>query len=308
MIYMWIILLMIIGSLVYIGYYFTNITLYPKTFNYDESYELEVANGCFDDKYYKELDKEEIYIDTNFNYKLHGIWIPHKNSKKTIIFAHGFNYTLYGSIKYMDMFYKKGFNVLVYDHRFHGHSGGENCTMGYYEKYDLQSCVDWVINKVGSDSIIGTHGESMGAATVLMHAALDNRINFAVADCPFESVKEQYTYRLKIEYKLPSFPIINLTNLVTKMRINAFYGDVSPISTIGSVKTPILFIHGDSDKYIPYSNTINLFNAKKGTKKLYLAKGADHAKSFIVDKLHYEEVVNEFLSEVGLLHLASPCK
>lgn len=200
----------------------------------------------------------------------------------------------------MDMFYKKGFNVFVYDHRFHGKSGGENCTMGYYEKYDLKSCVDWVLNKIGQDSIIGTHGESMGAAIVLLHAAIDNRINFVIADCPYESVKEQFKHRLKIEYKLPSFPIINLASLVTKIKTKAFYGNISPIKIIGSIKTPILFIHGDSDTYIPYSHTVHLFNSKKGIKKLYLAKDANHAGSFLVDKIQYEKVVNEFLSEIGV--------
>ena len=140
----------------------------------------------------------------------------------------------------------------------------------------------------------------MGAATVLLHASIDDRINFAIADCPFESLKEQIKYRLKIEYKLPSFPIINLASLVNKIRIKAFYGNISPIKNIGNIKTPILFIHGDSDNYIPYYNTMDLYNSKQGIKKLYLAKGADHAKSFITDKVKYEKEVNEFLREIGI--------
>ena len=300
MIYIVISFIILIGCLVYVPYAFTKITLYPKVFNYDKTYEIEVENGSIDDKYYKELDKHDIYIDTNFGYKLHGIWIPNKNSKKTIIFSHGFTYTLYGSIKYMDMFYKKGFNVLVYDHRFHGKSGGKNCTMGYYEKYDLKSCVDFVTNKLGQDSIIGTHGESMGASTVLLHAAIDSRINFVIADCHYKSVKEEFKYRLKIEYKLPPFPIINLASLVCKIRTKAFYGDISPIKDINNIKIPILFIHGDSDKYIPCSHTMDLFNSKQGIKKLYLAGGADHAKSFVTDKIQYEKIVNEFLNEIGI--------
>ena len=85
MIYGLITFLIIIGILVYVGYFFSNVALYPKTFNYDETYGIEVNNGFIDDEYYKGLNKEEIYIDTNFLYKLNGIWIPNTGSKKTII-------------------------------------------------------------------------------------------------------------------------------------------------------------------------------------------------------------------------------
>ncbi len=295
------IIIIILAILLCIGYYFSKFSLYPVTKDYDETYETEVSTGYFDDHYYKNLEKQEVYTDSDYGYKLHGIWFPNKDSKKTIIICHGYTYTLYGSIKYMDMFYKRGFNVLVYDHRYHGKSGGDYCSMGYYEKVDLKKWVTWVENKVGKDSIIGTHGESMGAATVLMHAAIDDRLSFAIADCPFESVYEQFKYRLKVEYKLPAFPFLNFANLVTRIKIKTFYKDISPIKNIENIEIPILFIHGDSDEFIPYSHTQHLYDSKKGPKQLYFAKGADHAKSYFVDKDEYKKVVYKFLDSIEVL-------
>lgn len=283
------------------GYYLTKITLNPTVEDYDKVYNRELKDGYINDLYYKNLKKEEVYIDSEYGYKLHGIWFPNNDSNKTIIICHGFTVNLNAAIRYMNIFYKRDFNILLYDHRYHGKSGGKNCSMGYYEKFDLKTWVTWIINKKGKSSIIGTHGESMGASTVLMHAAIDDRISFIIADCPFESIYEQYKYKLKLEYKLPPFPFLNISNLFTKMKIKAFYKDIAPIKTIENIEIPILFIHGDSDTFIPYSHTQHMYDLKKGTKQLYIAKGAEHAQSYFVNKDEYVKVIYKFLDSMETL-------
>jgi alpha/beta superfamily hydrolase len=60
-----------------------------------------------------------------------------------------FNITLYIA------FLKRGLAVFIYDHRNHGISGGWDRSYGYYEKFDLEKCTDWVFNKLGKDIIVG---------------------------------------------------------------------------------------------------------------------------------------------------------
>lgn len=43
--------------------------------------------------------------------------------------------------------------------------------MGFREKEDLQTVADAVMARLGPNVKIGTHGESMGGATVVQHAA-----------------------------------------------------------------------------------------------------------------------------------------
>lgn len=283
------------------GRYLAGLSLCPKTESRDETYARELKNGAIDEDFYKKLPKQEVCISSEYGYKLHGLWFSNNDSKNTIIICHGHTVNLNSAIRYMKIFYTRGFNVLIYDHRYHGESGGEYCTMGFYEKFDLKSWVTWVIGKTGENSIIGTHGESMGASTVLMHAAIDDRISFTISDCPFESVYEEFKYRLKVEYKLPPFPLLQIANLFTKIRTKTFYGNIAPIKVICDIKTPVLFIHGDNDNYVPCSHTIHLYQLKKGFKQLYIAKGAEHAKSFNVDKAEYEKVVHCFLRSAGIL-------
>jgi uncharacterized protein len=301
LIYTILIIFILIGILIYVGYYFSKIVMYPKVIDYDETYKMELDQGNISKGYFESLPKEEISIESSYGYKLHGFWIPNKNSKKTMVFCHGITHSLFGSIKYVDIFYSQGFNVLVYDHRFHGKSEGNNATFGYHEKYDLKTCIDWVMNKLGKDSLVGTHGESMGAATVLQHAAIDNRVSFVIADCPYESAREEFVYRLRVDHKLPPFPLLNIASLINKVKTGAFYKDMCPIRHMPNLETPILFIHGDADTYIPCSHSINLYNSKKGVKELYVAKGAKHASSILVDRNKYEEVVDTFLRNLNII-------
>ncbi|MBI9011213.1 MAG: alpha/beta hydrolase [Clostridiales bacterium] len=294
-----IIVLMLLVALMYSGYYFTKVSLTPTNTPYEETFRIEVQKGLIDEIKFNSMNKEEVYIKSDYGYNLSGYWFGNNNSIKTMIICHGYTYSLYGSVKYMDMFLKRGYNILIYNHRYHGKSGGDNCSLGYYEKMDLKSCVDWVKLRVGEDSIVGTHGESMGAATALMHAAIDDRISFVIADCPFESVYEQFKHRLKIEYKLPAIPFLNFSNLFTKLKINTFYKDISPIRVIDKIKQPVLFIHGDQDQYIPPSHSKHLFALKEGHKTLYLSKGADHAEAFEKDRVLYVKTVYDFLDSIG---------
>ncbi len=70
----------------------------------------------------------------------------------------------------------------------------------------LQILVDWAFQQLDETGIVGTHGESLGAATTLQHAAIDKRISFAIADCPFSDLTELLKYRFKEDYHLPALP------------------------------------------------------------------------------------------------------
>jgi fermentation-respiration switch protein FrsA (DUF1100 family) len=250
---------------------------------------------------YNAWPKQEVKICSPYGYDLFGLYFPLEGAQKTVVIVHGITYTLYGSVKYMPIFRQRGFNVLIYDHRYHGRSGGSNCTFGYYEKHDLKAVIDWALAQLGPAGQVGTHGESFGATIALQHVAIDPRLAFVIADCPFSDLTEQLTYRLKVEYHLPPFPLLSLANLFSRLLTGMAFNQVSPLRGLPNVTTPILFAHGQDDDYIPPQMSQALFAAKRqGIRQLYLAPNAKHAEAFWNNRVEYDQKVGEFLQALGL--------
>ncbi len=293
----WLITAVILLAILAIIQHFSTRVLKIRTFSDSDIYKFEVQTGRIPEGYFESLEKEEVRISSPFGYKLRGYFLPSHNSDKTVIAAHGVTSSLFGSLKYAELFLKRGYNVLVYDHRRHGKSGGNTTTYGWYEKHDLKACVDWVEARFGTQAEIGIVGESMGAATALQHAAIDQRAAFYVLDCPYSDFPEQLKFRLKEEFHLPAFPLLDFTSFLSWLRSGVLFHKVSPIRDLAKSTAPMLFVHGDCDRYIPKEMTIALFEAKKGLKKLYLAPNADHAESLMKNPEAYDKILGEFLQD-----------
>ncbi|GAA0178053.1 alpha/beta hydrolase [Clostridium sediminicola] len=277
-------------------YYSEFVTM--KVRAYDKLYQEQLSKELFDDKYYESLIKEDICITTDDGLKLKGIYFKAKpNSHKTIIIVHGITVNMATSIKYMQMFAKRGWNVLIYDHRRHGKSEGRLTTYGYMEKYDLDKWVNWVKDKEPNNRILGLHGESMGAGTVLQYAGINKFVDFIIADCGFSDLNKLVRIRMKEDYHSFLIPLISLADIRVYRKAKFKIKDISPINIIKNSSIPTLFIHGKEDRYVPTFMSVEMYEAKKNNKKLYLADGAKHADSIRVDRERYEKEVFDFINE-----------
>jgi len=78
-----------------------------------------------------------------------------------------------------------------------------------------------------------------------------------------------------------------------------FFGEINPQKDIERVETPILFIHGAEDDYIPPAHAQELFDSKfAGMKELWFAPNAKHATSQPNNVELYDQKVGEFLERV----------
>jgi len=278
------VVLIITALLLGISNLFSRMILYPKTKTHAVSRALEIEKGDIDETFvdYIESTKQEIEIDTGEGYSIYAWWLPQKDAKYTIVFSHGITCNLYHSIKYMKPFYEWGFNVLLFDQKNHGKSGGKYTTFGYEEREDLVKIVDWVQCHTEDDTIIGTHGESMGASIAILHGAIDPRIDFIISDCGYESATSIFQLRLNKDFHLPSFPFLYLSSGLNYLKTGAYFKDISPINAAKNIKSPILFIHGEDDVYVPPYNSVHMFDAsiESRHREIKLIKGARHAQAF----------------------------
>ena len=276
--------------------------LYPRKFSYEKSYLIEVENGRFSEDVWNSWEKHELIIQSPYGYNLSCTWLPQPGSKKTIILLHGFPYTRVGMIKYIPVFRSRGFNVLIYDQRYYGRSGGPFTSYGFFEKHDLKAALDWVLEHTGPASLVGTLGESMGGATVLQHGVIDPRPAFIIADSSYADLREAMQIRLRDQYHLPAFPITNIG-----ARLLSIFGGFTPEQAsaeraAAELTMPVLFIQSMNDVEVPPAHGRRLFAAKrKGLRRLYLAPDAGHVEAVWADRAAYDREVGEFLKEAGIM-------
>lgn len=285
-----------------LGVYISNKVMFLKKKNDDEIFTREKEAGHLVPDEYDALPKRDVTIPSSLGYPLKAVLIEPNDTNRYIIITHGVTQSKMNSVKYMNLFLSRGFNAVIYDHRRHGESGGNTTSYGYYEKFDLKSVVDWLREEKGQDLLLGIHGESMGAATLLLYAGiLEDGADFYIADCPFSDFSEQLAYRIKEEVKLlPPKLLLPVADLFVRIRDKYSLSEVSPIAVIENINNPILFIHSRKDDFILPSMTEALFEQKKGPKKLFMAENGLHAQSYSENREQYEKVLDEFLEEYVL--------
>jgi fermentation-respiration switch protein FrsA (DUF1100 family) len=251
---------------------------------------------------YDAWEKIPYWIPSRFGYDLKVYFLPLRTgdvpNKRFVVIAHGFTYTHHGSIKYADLMKKLGFNVILFDERYHGESGGKTCTLGYYEQFDLEDIITDTFRRFGSDLFLGTYGESMGATTALLEQAYDKRLKFVIADCPFADLPMLVKYILKHRHHIPVFPFLPVAKGFFRLATKARMDDISPQKAVVKATQPIMFCHGLDDAFIPCAHSRILYDLCPSPKQIYLAgNGARHAESFRKNREEYTRLVTEFMRE-----------
>jgi len=296
-------LVVILGVGGLVGNYFYNLALNPFTSkdmifgddDDDTSLEVEAdVNWLIKDSNYIDT-----YITSSDNLKLHAYEVKNENkTDKWAIVVHG--YTSEGKLlsSKAKHLYNMGYNVLVPDLRSHGSSEGDYIGMGWDDRLDI---IDWInyIVKNNPNSEIALHGTSMGSATVLMVSGenLPSNVKAIVADCGYTSVYDEFSYQLKQLFNLPAFPIMNFLDVVTHIRAGYCLNDASAINQVKKSTTPILYIHGDKDDFVPYYMMDELYNATNSEKEKLTIEGGEHANSDLVNPKIYWSTVNSFLEK-----------
>ncbi|BBH23574.1 alpha/beta hydrolase [Paenibacillus baekrokdamisoli] len=244
---------------------------------------------------------EEITITSEDGLKLQGYWLEAAMpTSKTVILSHGYS----GKARDMDLLAKLyheqcGYHVLMPDARGHGRSEGGYIGFGWRERKDYVQWVKAIMEKKGSHSQIVLHGVSMGGATVCMTSgeALPSNVKAIISDCSYTSVLAQLTYQLKRMYRLPAFPLVYCTSLLTRMRAGYFFSEASALEQVKKSRTPMLFIHGEDDTFVPFKMVKELYAACSSEKELYTVPGAGHGLAYSVDPGKYTKKVEAFLGK-----------
>lgn len=300
----WIILIIVIIIAIFVGIVPGAVFAYsnykPSIENFEKSCEKEKNLYRISGKSIDNPRIQQVSIKSPSGNEFAAFFIPADNNNKAIIFVHDSPLTAYGNSKYIDMFSKRGYNILIYNYCLQWQQKRNCCTYGFKERYDIKSCCDWLMNKCGKDCKIGIHGEYIGAVIAILSASADRRIRFCIADSPFSDLESHMRYTLKYNYSLATFPIFSISSLFYRLFSGIHYKDISPANEVRGLIAPTLFIHGMSDTEVPYSDSVELSEKKGGLKELYLVPSAGHLLSYSVNPEEYEKILDSFLSKAGV--------
>lgn len=243
---------------------------------------------------------EEVSITSRDGLKLYGRYYHHKDGAPLGIFFHGYRSgpILDGNGGYL-ICERRGYNVLIVTQRAHGKSEGNVMTFGIKERLD---CLDWIAyanERFGGKTPIILMGMSMGAATVLMAAGeeLPENVKGVIADSPFTAPSDIIRTVMK-DYKLPVKLMYPLARLSAKVYGRFDLEETSAREAVKKSKVPILFIHGEDDRFVPCHMGKECYEGCDSDKRILTVEGAGHGLSHCVDAKRYEACVDEFLDKV----------
>ena len=243
---------------------------------------------------------EAVSVMSEDGLKLAGKYYHYKENAPVIIFFHGYRCCALRDGNGMFLYSKKlGYNILMVDQRAHGLSEGKTITFGIKERFDCLNWVNYIVGRFGKETKILLTGLSMGAATVLMASAvgLPNNVKGIIADCGYSSPKAI----LKTVMKELHYPV-GITYRLAKLGAKVFGGfdieEASAIEALRNSKISVLLLHGDDDRFVPYSMSEECQNEGQDHIELVLIKGAGHGMSFCVDAKVYEDAVSDFCHKV----------
>jgi len=250
-------------------------------------------------KWLKSVNTQEYYISSFDNLILHSYYVRQK-SEKWMIICHGYDSEAYNMACYAEKFYAMGYNVLLPDQRGYGFSEGNKTTMGVKEQKDIFT---W-INKLNSDykpEEIILFGVSMGAATVMLASGnkMPKNVKAVIEDCGYTSIYDEFKHNLKRMFHLPSFPFLNIIDLITHIVDKwSLINDGSCVRAVKKSKIPMLFIHGSTDNFVPFYMQEELFNAARCKKEKLVIYGANHAEAHKKEPKLYWDTISVFLKNI----------
>ncbi len=250
-------------------------------------------------EWFDSVPKSEIVTRNSIGDEPCAVLIENGDSHKWAIICHGYTSGPGGMAHYAREYFNKGYNVILPYMR--GNEKGVKAknivtyTMGYLDKYDLLAWIDYAVT-ADPDAQIVLHGESMGAATVMMTVGepLPDNVKCAVEDCGYTSVWDEFSHQIVDMFHLPVFPFLHAAQICIKRHVDLDFKAASSIEGLKRSKTPMLFIHGEIDNFVPFEMVHRNFEAFNGEKELLTIPEADHAVSVTTDPETYFNKVWDF--------------
>lgn len=244
------------------------------------------------------LSFEDLDLTMKDGYRINGtmVWSD-KNSKKFVIYSHGWTNNRKSGLKYLDPYLDNNYNFYMYDLRGCGENSPYKITMGEMESSDLIEIIEDIRSLYGDDIKLALHGESLGSFTSMMVLKDVSNIEFCVSDCGYSSIEDVITSNLK-EHHIPGFIYHPLSQYV-RLRFKENWHDFDARTSLSQSKTPLLLMQGMLDETVHPWMTEALYKSSIASiKEVHYFEDAAHVKSQKSEPIRYKKIMIDFIDRV----------
>lgn len=227
-----------------------------------------------------ESSRTQIVLTSQGN-KIFGYLVksPNTAEKNIILYNHGNRDHLQYYWDRVELFYKMGFNVFIYDYQGYGMSEGAPTEEGIYS--DAFAAYSFVQSQGYTDGQITVYGFSLGGAPATHLAANVLTPHRLILEAAFASAS-------------------TLTQSATLIDMPSTYlmkGEYNNAKKIKYVEAPVLILHGVDDKFIDLEkNGKVLYQNANDPKKFIAVPGADHSQiPAKMGEANYIQTVKDFI-------------
>jgi fermentation-respiration switch protein FrsA (DUF1100 family) len=193
-----------------------------------------------------------------------------------VVYFHGNGGNLSVWVPILADVYGHGFTVAAIDYRGYGASSGSPTERGLYR--DVDAALDWARGLAQPGIPVVYWGRSLGT-TMAAYAATKRAPDGLILESGFPSARA---------LTRASPPLAFLGLFSTYRFPTADYAK--------SVRCPILVMHGDADRVIPFSHGLALYEALSGAKRFVTIPGGDHNDMTPSNPDAYWTAVREFIT------------
>ncbi len=266
---------------------------------YDQSelgpFKFEISNKCYKRTDFELINNRGLKIMCSF-------WEPFDEERQyerlpVIIYLPGNSSSRVEVIPLLSYILPMNITVFSFDPCGSGLSEGEYISLGYHEKNDVQTVLNY-LKKSNKVSTIGLWGRSMGAVTALLSSKennWNNIINCMVLDSCFSSLNKLVNeYVNKVVPFLPNFFIEIIKKYVSDIiekKVNMRIEKIEPIKDAELCNNiPVLFCHAIDDDFVKKEHSKDLYEKYSGPKEIIMFEGGHNSKR----PIHVLQIISLF--------------
>lgn len=168
----------------------------------------------------------------------------------------------------------QGYSVLFIDLQAHGETAGDHITFGLRESENAEASIAYLRTTFPAERI-GAIGASLGAAAIVL-AKQNLKLDAVILESLHPTIEEAVNNRLKLHFGEYGSILLPLVLWQLSFYLNTAPEQLSPVTRINDLNSPVLFISGTHDAHTTQAETERLYAAARFPKELWIVPGAWH--------------------------------